>query len=97
MAIGFGISEVNSAMADAHSMMSLFASSRVQKKENLDSFSFLVSFSFSISFVFSLRHSEAFSFVFSSSGFQKKDNSEMDFVHGVTGDEMSFMGEVEWS
>ncbi len=37
---------------------------------------------------------EAISFVFSTSGFQKKDRSETGFVHGDTGDEMSFVGGV---
>ncbi len=35
---------------------------------------------------------EAFSFMFSASGFQKKDSSVMGFVHGVTGDEMTLLG-----
>ncbi len=35
---------------------------------------------------------EAFSFDSSASGFQKKDRSETDFIHGITGDEMTFLG-----
>ncbi len=35
---------------------------------------------------------EATSFVSSTSGFQKKDSSEMGLVHGDTGDEMIFLG-----
>ncbi len=35
---------------------------------------------------------EATLFDSSALGFQKKDRSVMGFVHGVTGDEMSFIG-----
>ncbi len=37
---------------------------------------------------------KAISFDSSASGFQMKESSEMSFVHGVTGDEMSFVGEM---
>ncbi len=37
---------------------------------------------------------EAISFMFSTSGFQKKDRSEMGFICRDTGDEMSFAGGV---
>ncbi len=89
MMMGFGMSEVNSAMSDAHSMTSSFISSEVQKKESLDSdlFSISISFSFLISF-----DDETFSFVFSISEFQKKDSSKTDFVRGDTGEETSFVG-----
>ncbi len=35
---------------------------------------------------------EAISFDSSASEFQKKESSEMSFIHGVTGDETSFVG-----
>ncbi len=35
---------------------------------------------------------EVISFISSASGFQKKDRSETDFVRGITGEEMTFLG-----
>ncbi len=95
--IGFEISVVNSTTLHAHSVTSSFVSLGIQKNESSDSdsfltstsFSFLISFSFFISF-----NDETFSSVLSSSEFQRKDKSEMIFVHGDTGDETSFLGEV---
>ncbi len=83
MAIDLGISGVNSVMSAAHFTTSSFIFSEIQQNENSND---SISFSISISF-----NRETFSFVLSSSEFQKKDNSDMVFVRGDTGDSTSFM------
>ncbi len=85
--ICFGTSEVNFAICGSFFMATSSASSGVQKKESSGS-------------GFGCRDvgdvlilvREANSFMFSTSESQKKERSEMDFVHGITGDETTFLG-----
>ncbi len=66
-----------------------FCSSGSQKKVNSDS-----AFGSGDVIEAVILDREVILYVFSASGFQKKERSETGFVHGVTGDEMSFVGGV---
>ncbi len=84
--IGVGFNAANFS-TDALFVATSFVSSDSQKKEYSDS-----DFRFVDVGEVETFDGEAFSFVFSASGFQKKERSVMGFMHGVTGEEMSFLG-----
>ncbi len=85
--IGIGTGTENFTISRAFFVVISFASSDSQKKVSSES-----DFRFVDVGEVETFDGEAFSFVFSASGFQKKDKSEMGFVRGDTGDETSFMG-----
>ncbi len=85
--IGIGMGAVNFAIGGSFFVASSFISSGDQKKE----YSGSVFGSRDVDDV-EILDGEATLFISSASGFQKKDRSETDFVSGVTGDEMNFVG-----
>ncbi len=85
--IGIGMGAVNFVTSGALFVATSLASSDSQKKDNSNS-----GFRCRDADEVETFDGEAFSFIFSASGFQKDDRSEMSFVRGDTGDEMSFVG-----
>ncbi len=85
--IVFGIGVVNLVTLGALFVMTSFASSGSQKKEYSVS-----SFRCGDDEDAETFNREVISFVSSASGSQKKVRSEMGFVQGVTGEEMTFLG-----
>ncbi len=77
------------AIAGTFFVVTSFVSSGVQKKENSDDCLRCRDDGDEVTF-----DGEAISFDSSASEFQKKESSETSFIHGVTGDEMSFVGEM---
>ncbi len=85
--IEMGFSVVNFSISGMFFVATSFASSDSQKKDNPDS-----GFRCRDADEVETFDGEAFSFESSASGFQKKENSVMCFVHGVTGEETTFLG-----
>ncbi len=84
--IGMGTGAVNFSTSGALFVATSFISSGSQKKENSD-FGFRCDANEVETF-----DGEAFSLESSASGFQKNKRLETAFVHGDTGDEMTFLG-----
>ncbi len=84
--IGFGFGVENVVTSGTLFVVTLFASWGAQKKEYSED-------GVGCGDVGTFDE-DAISFMFSASGFQKKDRSETDFMRGVTGEEMSFLGGV---
>ncbi len=85
--IGFGFGVENVVTSGTLFVAFSFISLGCQKKESSGSIFRGRDFSDAVIFV-----EEVTSYVFSDSGSQKKERSEMSFVHGFTGDEMNFLG-----
>ncbi len=90
MTIGFGFSAANFLTGGVFLVATSFDSSGSQKKDNSNS-------DFRCTDKVETFDGEAISFDSSASGIQKKDRSGMGFVHGVTGDEMIFVGDENQS
>ncbi len=85
MTIGFGFSAANFPTGGVFFVVTSFDSSGSQKKDNLNS-------DFRCTDKVETFDGEAISFDSSALGIQKKERSETDFVHGVIGDETTFLG-----
>ncbi len=85
--IGIGTGAESFAISAAFFVVTSLVSLDSQKKDNSDSEFGSGDADDAVTFF-----GEAISFVFSVSGFQKNERSEMGFVHGVTGDETIFLG-----
>ncbi len=85
--IGFGISAVNFSTRGSFFVVTSLVFSGSQKKDNSG-------FRCRDADEIETFNGEAISFLSSASGIQKKDRSETDFVHGVTGAETTFVGDA---